>query len=48
MGSYPFYRVGRFGSNLVLRGADIANLEEAAGRLMTVIDELGGEPVLKK
>ncbi len=48
MGSYPFYRVGRFGSNLVLRGADIASLEEAAGRLMTVIDELGGEPVLEK
>ncbi len=47
MGSYPFYRVGRFGSNLVLRGADTDRLEEAVGRLMTVIDDLGGEPVLE-
>ncbi len=48
MGSYPFYRVGRFGSNLVLRGADTTRLEEAVDRLMTVIDDLGGEPVLEE
>ena len=48
MGSYPFYRVGHFGSNLVLRGANTDRLEEAVGRLMTVIDDLGGEPVLEE
>ena len=44
MGSYPFYRVGRFGSNLVLRGADAQRLDEAVARLVSVLDELGGEP----
>jgi molybdenum cofactor synthesis domain-containing protein len=47
MGSYPFYRVGRFGSNLVLRGADETRLDEAVGKLVEMIDELGGEPRLE-
>ncbi len=47
MGSYPFYRVGRFGSNLVLRGADETQLDEAVGKLVELIDELGGEPRLE-
>jgi molybdenum cofactor synthesis domain-containing protein len=47
MGSYPFYRVGRYGSNLVLRGTDAQRLDEAVARLIEMVKELGGEPVLE-
>jgi molybdopterin-biosynthesis enzyme MoeA-like protein len=47
MGSYPFYRVGRFGSNLVLRAADEGRLEEAVRKLVARVDQLGGEPQLE-
>jgi len=47
MGSYPFYRVGRFGSNLVLRAADEGRLEEAVNKLVACVDQLGGEPQLE-
>jgi molybdenum cofactor synthesis domain-containing protein len=47
MGSYPFYRVGRFGSNLVLRGADEEQLNEAVDKLVEIVAELGGEPRLE-
>ncbi len=47
MGSYPFYRVGRYGSNLVLRGTDTARLDQAVGQLIDMVKDLGGEPVLE-
>ena len=47
MGSYPFYRVGRFGSNLVLRAADEDRLDEAVKKLVARVDQLGGEPQLE-
>ncbi len=47
MGSYPFYQVGRHGSNLVLRGMDDARLGTAVDTLMRVVGELGGDPELK-
>ena len=34
MGSYPFYQVGRHGSNLVLRGTDAARLDTAVDELV--------------
>jgi hypothetical protein len=45
MGSYPFYRAGRFGTSLVLRGTDPASLERAHGELVALVRALGGEPV---
>jgi molybdenum cofactor synthesis domain-containing protein len=42
IGSYPFYRDGRPGVRVVLRSADEALLETAAGELRAVIGELGG------
>lgn len=33
MGSYPFQRDGKYGSNIVVRGQDAALLEEAMGKL---------------
>lgn len=48
MGSYPFYQVGRHGSNLVLRGMDEERLEAAAGELMRIVGDLGGDPELKE
>ncbi len=45
MGSYPFYRGGKFGTSLVLRGADAPSLERAAGELEALVRGLGAEPV---
>ncbi len=47
MGSYPFYKVGRYGSNLVLRGTDSGRLGEAVDRLVKMVGDLGGEPQLE-
>ena len=44
MGSYPFYRAGRFGTSLVLRGSDAASLDRAAGELVALVRALGAEP----
>jgi len=38
-GSYPFQRDGRFGTNLVIRGSDVARLEEALSRLESAVSE---------
>ncbi len=46
MGSYPFYQVGRHGSNLVLRGTDVERLETAVTELMRIVGDLGGDPEL--
>ena len=44
IGSYPFVRDGSFGTTLVLRGTDEAEIDSAAGELRTILRELGGEP----
>ncbi len=43
IGSYPFYRLGRFGVSVVLRGTDAERLERVTAELRDLIDELGGE-----
>jgi molybdenum cofactor synthesis domain-containing protein len=45
LGSYPFFRGGRFGTSLVIRGTDRARIEAAATRLRAAIRALGDEPV---
>jgi molybdenum cofactor synthesis domain-containing protein len=45
IGSYPFFRGGRFGTSLVLRGTDAAHIAAAAEELRAFIRRLGGEPV---
>lgn len=37
VGSYPFQKDGKFGSNIVIRGQDRARLEEATARLTTLL-----------
>jgi molybdenum cofactor synthesis domain-containing protein len=44
MGSYPFYRAGRFGTSLVLRGTEPASLDRAAAELIQLVRSLGAEP----
>jgi molybdenum cofactor synthesis domain-containing protein len=44
MGSYPFYRAGRFGTSLVLRGTEAASLDRAAAELTALVRSLGAEP----
>jgi molybdenum cofactor synthesis domain-containing protein len=45
IGSYPFFRKGRFGTSLVLRGTDEAELESAKGDVEALVRELGETPV---
>ncbi|MBZ6377445.1 competence/damage-inducible protein A [Pacificimonas flava] len=45
IGSYPFWREGKVGSNFVIRGRDQAAVDDAADRLMTALREGGTEPV---
>jgi molybdenum cofactor synthesis domain-containing protein len=45
IGSYPFFRQGRFGASFVLRGTDVAAIASAAEELKTLIRDLGAEPM---
>jgi molybdenum cofactor synthesis domain-containing protein len=45
IGSYPFFRQGRFGASFVLRGTDGALLKSAAEELRSLIRTLGAEPI---
>jgi molybdenum cofactor synthesis domain-containing protein len=45
LGSYPFYGEGGFGSNLVLRGRDAAEVEATVAELLAVLKEAGVENV---
>jgi len=45
IGSYPFYRKGKFGTSLVMRGVDDGELEQAVGEVAGLIRSLGGEPI---
>ena len=45
IGSYPFFRQGKFGTSLVLRGTEPATLATAAGELRDLIRSLDAEPM---
>ncbi len=45
IGSYPWYRGGRFGVSLVSRGTDAAVLETVVGEITQMVRDLGGEPI---
>ena len=44
LGSYPFFRDNRYGASLVMRGADIGQLEAMLEEVCQVIVEAGAEP----
>ncbi len=52
VGSYPFARDGRFGTALVVRGNDAAEVDQAASQVLAFLHERGvdsddtGEPIL--
>ena len=45
IGSYPYFKKGKIGVNLVLRGTDADLLEEVKQALHVMIEDLGGEVV---
>ena len=45
IGSYPFFRQGRFGASFVLRGTDQGALASAAEELRALIRTLGADPI---
>src|SRR4051794_6540285 len=42
VGSYPYFRAGRFGTSLVLRGTDADRLSSATEAVRTLVVSLGG------
>ena len=46
IGSYPYFRAGDFGVSLVLRGTDVALLEQATEELEAIARRLGGTPTV--
>ena len=45
IGSYPWFRSGKFGVSLVARGTEPAMLEVVVGEISAMIRSLGGDPV---
>jgi molybdenum cofactor synthesis domain-containing protein len=45
IGSYPFFRQGKFGASFVIRGTDKAEIDSAALELHTIIKNLGADPI---
>lgn len=45
IGSYPFLKLGSFGTNLVVRGEDQALVDSACADVTQMIRDLGGTPV---
>ncbi len=45
LGSYPFYRDGRFGSSIVARSQVAESLAAAAEEIRQLMRDLGGEPI---
>lgn len=45
IGSYPFIRSGRFGTSLVVRGADVAAVDRAAVAVIHLLRSLAVEPI---
>ena len=45
IGSYPFWKMRKFGVSVVLRGVDETELDRAADDVRAMIRELGGEPM---
>ena len=44
IGSYPFFRDDRYGTNLVIRGTDLAIIEQAAQAIMQAVTAAGETP----
>ncbi len=45
IGSYPYFKKGKLGVNLVIRSRDAARLAELGGKLERMVVELGGEVI---
>jgi len=45
IGSYPFFRQGKFGASFVIRGTEEESIGNAAAELRTIIRTLGADPI---
>jgi len=45
LGSYPYFRNGKFGVSVVVRGTKMAELDDAVRSVGQLIRSLGGEPI---
>jgi molybdenum cofactor synthesis domain-containing protein len=44
IGSYPFWRLGRFGTNVVVRGQNTVSIDKVTALVKELMVSLGGEP----
>jgi molybdenum cofactor synthesis domain-containing protein len=44
IGSYPFFRLGQYGTSIVTRGFERARVDAAVGELRAMMRAMGGEP----
>lgn len=44
IGSYPFYREDRYGTTLVIRGTEAAQIQQAADKIMAAVRDAGETP----
>jgi hypothetical protein len=47
IGSYPWHRLGKFGTALVTRGIDQARVKAASDEILALVAKHGGEPQLE-
>jgi molybdenum cofactor synthesis domain-containing protein len=47
VGSYPFFRRGKVGVSIVIRGVDLARLDRAAGEMADYVRSQGETPVIE-
>jgi molybdenum cofactor synthesis domain-containing protein len=46
IGSYPYFRAGKVGVSLVIRGTDLQAVDRAAAEVEDMVRSLGGEPLV--
>lgn len=47
IGSYPYFKDGTLGANLVMRGTDTDSIADATQNVVNMVKTLGGEPVIE-
>ena len=47
IGSYPWFRLGQYGTSLVVRGTDKAAVQAAADAIFAMVEKRGGKPEIE-
>ncbi|MBM3632128.1 MAG: competence/damage-inducible protein A [Alphaproteobacteria bacterium] len=47
IGSYPYFKLGKLGVSLVMRGIDVDSIQKATQDVCKMIQSLGGDPIIE-